>query len=225
MGRTRAAAAIALAAQMAATLAWGQECVPGWSIARLRRPGGDRVVVAVRRPDPLPPEVLVLEGGEWTSIGSAGMSSISLLAPGAGAVEHWLFAAGAAAPGRGALARWDGRGWTTITNEVYGSVRGVAVLSEPDGSVSVFVGGNFAEAQEGEPSANLAQFTICPAALCYANCDSSTAPPVLNVGDFICFQQRFVAGDAWADCDPTGVPGLNVLDLVCFQRRFAAGCP
>src|SRR5262249_23588862 len=26
---------------------------------------------------------------------------------------------------------------------------------------------------------------------CYANCDQSTAPPALNVNDFICFQQRF----------------------------------
>jgi len=29
---------------------------------------------------------------------------------------------------------------------------------------------------------------------CYANCDSSTTPPVLNIGDFICFQSRFAAG-------------------------------
>jgi len=26
------------------------------------------------------------------------------------------------------------------------------------------------------------------------NCDQSTAPPVLNVNDFICFQQKFAAG-------------------------------
>jgi len=29
---------------------------------------------------------------------------------------------------------------------------------------------------------------------CYANCDSSTAPPVLNVQDFTCFLQKFAAG-------------------------------
>jgi DNA-binding beta-propeller fold protein YncE len=29
---------------------------------------------------------------------------------------------------------------------------------------------------------------------CYANCDASTTPPVLNIADFICFQQRFAAG-------------------------------
>src|SRR5262249_12430591 len=30
---------------------------------------------------------------------------------------------------------------------------------------------------------------------CYANCDASTTPPVLNVADFSCFLNRFAAGD------------------------------
>jgi len=30
--------------------------------------------------------------------------------------------------------------------------------------------------------------------VCYANCDGSTTPPVLNVSDFICFQSQFAAG-------------------------------
>ena len=29
---------------------------------------------------------------------------------------------------------------------------------------------------------------------CYANCDGSTIAPILNVSDFICFQQKFAAG-------------------------------
>jgi hypothetical protein len=28
----------------------------------------------------------------------------------------------------------------------------------------------------------------------YANCDRSTTPPVLNILDFLCFQQKFTAG-------------------------------
>jgi hypothetical protein len=61
---------------------------------------------------------------------------------------------------------------------------------------------------------------------CYANCDGSTAAPVLNVSDFICFQQRFAAGDPWANCDgSTAPPVLNVSDYICFQQAFAAGCP
>ena len=58
---------------------------------------------------------------------------------------------------------------------------------------------------------------------CYANCDGSTANPVLNVNDFICFQSRFAAADPYADCDASTT--LNVNDFICFQSRFAAGCP
>ena len=60
---------------------------------------------------------------------------------------------------------------------------------------------------------------------CYPNCDGSTAAPVLNVNDFICFQSRFAAGDSYANCDGSTIPPvLNVNDFVCFQTRFAAGC-
>jgi hypothetical protein len=64
----------------------------------------------------------------------------------------------------------------------------------------------------------------CPGA-CYANCDGSTVPPVLNVGDFTCFLQRFAAGESYANCDSSTVPPvLNVGDFTCFLQRFAAGC-
>jgi hypothetical protein len=32
------------------------------------------------------------------------------------------------------------------------------------------------------------------ASSCYANCDASTTPPVLNVADFTCFLQKFAQG-------------------------------
>jgi hypothetical protein len=68
--------------------------------------------------------------------------------------------------------------------------------------------------------------TLVVTAACYANCDGSTVAPVLNVNDFVCFQQRFAAGNAYANCDGSTVaPVLNVNDFVCFQQRFAAGCP
>jgi hypothetical protein len=60
----------------------------------------------------------------------------------------------------------------------------------------------------------------------YANCDDSTAPPVLNVADFTCFLQKYAAGDAYANCDgSTTAPVLNVADFTCFLQSFAAGCP
>jgi hypothetical protein len=61
---------------------------------------------------------------------------------------------------------------------------------------------------------------------CYANCDCSFTPPILNVADFTCFLQGFAAGSAFANCDnSTTVPTLNVADFTCFLQRFAAGCP
>jgi murein DD-endopeptidase MepM/ murein hydrolase activator NlpD len=71
-----------------------------------------------------------------------------------------------------------------------------------------------------------APITIRVAAGCYANCDAGSTPPRLNVNDFVCFQNRFAAGDPWANCDGSSIPPLlNVNDFVCFQARFAAGCP
>jgi hypothetical protein len=64
------------------------------------------------------------------------------------------------------------------------------------------------------------------AGACYANCDGSTAAPVLNVADFTCFLQRYAAGDSYANCDQsTAIPVLNVADFTCFLQRYAAGCP
>jgi probable HAF family extracellular repeat protein len=61
---------------------------------------------------------------------------------------------------------------------------------------------------------------------CYANCDGSTAAPVLNVADFTCFLQRYAAGESYANCDQsTSAPVLNVADFTCFLQRYAAGCP
>ncbi len=72
---------------------------------------------------------------------------------------------------------------------------------------------------------NFDVMAACPGE-CYPNCDGSTAQPVLNVGDFTCFLQRFAAGETYANCDgSTAAPTLNVGDFTCFLQRFAAGCP
>jgi hypothetical protein len=64
------------------------------------------------------------------------------------------------------------------------------------------------------------------AAVCYANCDGSTTPPILNVSDFTCFLQRFATGDPYANCDgSTSTPVLNVSDFTCFLQKFSVGCP
>lgn len=60
---------------------------------------------------------------------------------------------------------------------------------------------------------------------CYANCDGSTIPPVINIADFACFLNRFASGNSYANCDgSTTPPVLNVQDFSCFLNAFAAGC-
>jgi DNA-binding beta-propeller fold protein YncE len=61
---------------------------------------------------------------------------------------------------------------------------------------------------------------------CYANCDGSHAPPILNVQDFSCFLTRYASGDPYANCDgSTTPPVLNVQDFTCFLTKYASGCP
>jgi subtilisin family serine protease len=62
---------------------------------------------------------------------------------------------------------------------------------------------------------------------CYADCDQSTGAGVLDVFDFLCFQDSFVNGDPYAcDCDTSTGPGVcDVFDFLCFQNAFVAGCP
>jgi choice-of-anchor B domain-containing protein len=70
---------------------------------------------------------------------------------------------------------------------------------------------------------------------CYANCDYSTTPPILNVDDFTCFINEFAMASSlphanqvthYANCDSsTTAPVLNVDDFTCFINSFALGCP
>jgi hypothetical protein len=60
-------------------------------------------------------------------------------------------------------------------------------------------------------------------AFCYANCDGSTASPVLNVLDFNCFLNKFTGHDHYANCDNDG--SFSVLDFNCFLNKFVQGCP
>jgi hypothetical protein len=96
-------------------------------------------------------------------------------------------------------------------------------LEPPLGGNSLFAVGSFWEAGGGNAPA-LAQWVGCPN--CYANCDGSTVPPVLNVEDFTCFINKYARNDPYANCDgSTTQPILNVEDFSCFISRFVQGCP
>jgi hypothetical protein len=54
---------------------------------------------------------------------------------------------------------------------------------------------------------------------CIADCDANG---VLNILDFVCFQNLFQTMAPEADCNDDGA--LNILDFVCFQGEFQQGC-
>ena len=62
---------------------------------------------------------------------------------------------------------------------------------------------------------------------CYADCDETTGPGVLDIFDFLCFGNRFDTLDPYAcDCDQSTGPGVcDIFDFICFGDAFAAGCP
>ena len=62
---------------------------------------------------------------------------------------------------------------------------------------------------------------------CYADCNSSTGPGVLDIFDFLCFGNSFDQGNPYAcDCDTsTGMGVCDMFDFLCFGNAFAAGCP
>jgi hypothetical protein len=90
--------------------------------------------------------------------------------------------------------------YNLITNQFEAGVR------NPWLSSALFAGGAWAPSLLG-PS-------------CYADCDGNE---VLDVFDFLCFQDAFVAMDPYADCD--GNSAFDVFDFLCFQDAFVTGCP
>jgi hypothetical protein len=125
------------------------------------------------------------------------------------------------------VGRWDGKTWQDLNegvqNTTITTVSGLAVHDDGSGE-SLFVAGGFTTAG-GQATGNIARWGCAAGPACYPNCDGSTAAPILNINDFVCFQQRFAAGDSYANCDSsTAPPVLNINDFVCFQQQFAAGC-
>jgi hypothetical protein len=61
---------------------------------------------------------------------------------------------------------------------------------------------------------------------CYADCDTSTGVGVLDIFDFLCFQDSFVSGGAYAcECERFTAFRCDIFDFLCFQSVFVGGCP
>ncbi len=109
-------------------------------------------------------------------------------------------------------------GWYMFGGAAAGTPRGTAV--------------RFAAIGDGGPSStegNVLAFDnvgVRPLAGCYPDCDPSTGVGVLDIFDFLCFQNRFVNMDPYAcDCDETTGTGVcDIFDFLCFQNAFVGGC-
>jgi hypothetical protein len=168
------------------------------------------------------------DGAAWLPVGAGldgAVFAMTTFDPdGPGPMPELLIAGGGFSMAGGTPARniaaWDGAQWSALGPGTIGSVRALTVWNN-----QLVVGGDFFSAG-GLVSPGMA-FWGCPqAAPCYANCDQSTAAPVLNVGDFLCFMSAFSSQSPYANCDhSTAAPTMNIADFVCFMSQFATGCP
>ncbi|MFN0131476.1 MAG: GC-type dockerin domain-anchored protein [Phycisphaerales bacterium] len=130
-----------------------------------------------------------------------------------------------------AFARFDGATWSAVAGGLTDPVTtyvNAQLVFDDDGAgprlPGLYVGGEFSAAG-ATPSRSIARWG-CPLGACYANCDGSSVPPILNISDFSCFINRYANGEPYANCDGSTVaPVFNILDFQCFLNNFAQGCP
>jgi hypothetical protein len=168
--------------------------------------------------------------GHWETVaggltgGTAGVRALEVFDDGGGSA---LIAGGDFSS---TLRKLTPAGWVDVfpvlqsTNVYDGGVHELKQVDLGHGPVLLAGGGLVGiDLPTGIYSDNIVELRGCP---CYANCDRSSAAPILNVADFICFMNRYSTGDPWANCDgSTAQPVLNVADFICFGNKFAAGCP
>jgi trimeric autotransporter adhesin len=163
--------------------------------------------------------------GEALWIGSSAQSSSGF---------HYV---GGTIPAAG-IAKWDGTTWYSPNIVVNNNVFALRQYNDPDGRPVMWVGGQYTAIPTGTIANRIARFACDippPPPGCYANCDSSTVAPILNVDDFTCFINEFASSSSlppqqqlssYANCDESFIePILNVDDFTCFINNFAQGCP
>ncbi len=171
----------------------------------------------------------------WTrQAGTAGIDvAYGVAVDGAGnayitGITHGNLGGTSAGSGDVFLASYDAAGnllWTRQTGTEFNDVAyGVAVDGTGNAYIAGRTYGSFGGTNAGLSDAFLAKYSE---ALCYADCDQSTGPGVLDIFDFLCFQNSFVNSEPYAcDCDTSTRPGVcDVFDFLCFQDAFVAGCP
>jgi len=92
-----------------------------------------------------------------------------------------------------------GTGFNTPARILFGVDQALYVSHRPD---------------PGQGSTTVFRVLVCP--------PDFNSDGVLNILDFVAFQNAFGAGDGAADCNDDG--SLDILDFVCFQAVFQQGC-
>ncbi len=105
-----------------------------------------------------------------------------------------------------------GGGYGYVGNQVIGGLPTSADLGEVRAIDLSLIAGN--------------QFIVISSGSCYANCDGSTASPLLTANDFQCFLNQYAQQAPYANCDgSTANPLLTANDFQCFLIKYAQGCP
>jgi Beta-propeller repeat len=112
--------------------------------------------------------------------------------------------------------RWSRQAGTGTNDCAYG----VAVDDAGNAYIGGATQGSFGGPSAGGRDAILARFG------CFADCDQSTGAGVLDIFDFLCFQDNFISGEPYAcDCDTSTGPGVcDIFDFLCFQGALLGGC-
>ena len=158
-------------------------------------------------------------GKTWTVLSESGPSARYSAAFTYDESRHFAMLSGGYVPNTREILddlwRWNGVIWEEI--EPRGGVRrpnSAGAVFEYDAGRDVFVYFDGSETWELVPA-------------CYADCDTSTGSGVIDILDFLCFQNSFVNGESYAcDCDTsTGFGVCDVFDFLCFQNVIVGGCP
>jgi len=165
------------------------------------------------------------DGTQWTTVGQnigGRVTSLQGFDDGSGPA---LYLGGTATPGVNYIARLENGQWVAVDGGVTGnstsgnfpSVFGLAVFQN-----DLYVGGNFTQIGALTGLSGIASRNSCLPD-CYADCDTASGAGVLDIFDFLCFQDAFVQSDPYADCDGNTV--YDIFDFLCFQDAFTTGCP
>lgn len=201
------------------------------------------LIIAGRFPSPSPFKWVAAWNGTTLTPMDAGLSTqnppVGLYLPGALAVHngelYMGLEQGETAAQTQLLYKWNGSAWAPVPGSFAGGTpQGPAFTTQIRALVSqggaLWAGGNFTNV-DGHAVPYLTRL----ACACYANCDNSSVPPVLNPNDFSCFLNAYrnaltLPPDqqvlSYANCDQSNVPPvLNSLDFQCYLSKYAAGCP